>query len=60
MKKNYSVNRDGLCTKTNHSLILHEIFKSQPLRDSRQITFLIFNKFWSLNKNPLTPYPPHS
>ena len=28
MKKNYSVNRAGLCAKTNHSLVLHEIFTS--------------------------------
>ena len=28
MKKNYSVNRAGLCTETNHSLVLHEIITS--------------------------------
>ena len=28
MKKNYSVNRAGLHTQTNYSLVLHEIFTS--------------------------------
>ena len=28
MKKNYSVNQAGRCIKTNHSMVLHEIFTS--------------------------------
>ena len=28
MKKNYSVNQAGWCIKTNHSMVLHEIFTS--------------------------------
>ena len=31
---------------------------SQPLRDPRQITFVMLNRFWSLSKNPFTPSPP--
>ena len=31
---------------------------SQPLRDPRQITFAMFNRFWSLSKNPFTHPPP--
>ena len=28
MKKNKPVNWDGICTKTNRSMVLHEIFTS--------------------------------
>ena len=37
---------------------------SQPLRDPWQTTFIMFNRFWSLSKNPLPPpsppFPPPS
>ena len=71
LKKDCSVNQAGLCTKTQ-SLVLHEIStspdrewtfrdklwdNSQPLRDPRQITSIMLNRFWSLSKNPFTP--PH-
>ena len=39
MKKNYSVNRAGLCTKTNHSLVLHEIFTSPDGDELFEINF---------------------
>ena len=39
MKKNYSVNRAGLCTKTNHSLVLHEIFTSPDGHELFEINF---------------------
>ena len=32
---------------------------SQPLRDPRQITFVMLNRFWSLSKNPFIPPHPH-
>ena len=33
---------------------------SQLLRDPRQITFVMLNRFWSLSKNPFTPpHPSH-
>ena len=39
MKKNYSVNRAGLCTKTNHRLVLHEIFTSPAGDELFEINF---------------------
>ena len=39
MKKNYCVNRAGLCTKTNHSLVLHEIFTSPKGDELFEINF---------------------
>ena len=41
-------------------LTLNSSESSQPLRDPRQITSVMLNRFWSLSKNPFTPSPsPH-
>ena len=39
MKKNYSVNRPGLHTKTNLTLVLHEIFTSTEGDELFKINF---------------------
>ena len=39
MEKTYYVNRAGLCTKTNHSLVLHEIITSPEGDELFQINF---------------------
>ena len=39
MKKKYSVDRAGLCIKTNHSLVLHEVFTSLERDELFEINF---------------------
>ena len=39
MNKNYSINLAGLCTKADHSLVLHEIFTSPEGGEVFEINF---------------------